>query len=89
MPGLLACDLGQPEIEDLGMSAIGDKNVCRLDVAVHDAFAVRGIQGIGHFNAQAQEHLEFHRLALDQVFQGLAAEALHHDEQRPSCCPIS
>ena len=30
--------LGQAEVENLGVAALGHKNVCRLDVAVDDAF---------------------------------------------------
>jgi hypothetical protein len=37
-------DLGQTEVEKLGMSALGDKDVRGLDVAVDDAFGVGGVE---------------------------------------------
>ncbi len=82
-----ACDLGQPKIEDLRVAAVGDKNVCRLDVAVHDALAVRGLERVRHFNAQTQQRFQLQRLTLDQVLEGLATEALHDDEQAPFVLP--
>src|SRR6202035_4018507 len=46
------CKLCQTEIEDLRPAARGDKNVGRLDVAVNDAFRVRGIESVGDLDAQ-------------------------------------
>ena len=43
-------NLRQSEVQDLGVSAVGDKNVGRLDVSVNDALAVRRVQRIGHLN---------------------------------------
>ena len=71
----------QPEIENLGVAAIGDEDIRRLDIAVDDAFAVRRIQGVCDFDRQREQALELHRSAVDQVLQSLTAEALHHDEQ--------
>ena len=48
-------DLGQAEVENLGVTAFGHKDVGRLDVAMDDALAVRGIQRVGDFNAERQE----------------------------------
>ena len=76
-----AGDLRQTEVENLGVAAVGDENVRGLDVAMDDSLAVRGIEGVGHFDRQGEQALELHRPALDQVLQGLAAEALHHDEE--------
>ena len=76
-----ARDFRQTEIENLGVAAIGDENVGGLDVAVDDSLAVRGIERIGYFDRQGEQAFELHRLAVNQMFQGLAAETLHHDEQ--------
>ena len=49
--GYFICgQFGQSKIENLGVSAFGDKNVCRLDVPVHDPFGMRGVQRVGKFN---------------------------------------
>ncbi len=42
----LVDDLRQPEIENLGVSALGNKDVGRLDVAMNNAFRVRRIQSV-------------------------------------------
>ena len=62
------------------MTAIGDKDICRLDIAMNDALAVRRVEGIGDFDPDGEELIQFHRTAVDQVLERLAAEAFHHDE---------
>ncbi len=47
-------DLCHPKIQNLGVAALGDKNVGRLNVAVHNAFGMSGVEGVGHLNRQAQ-----------------------------------
>jgi hypothetical protein len=47
----LRTHLRQTEVENLGMSALGDENVRRLDVAMHNPFSVRRLQRIRHLNA--------------------------------------
>jgi len=42
--------------------------------------AVRGIQGIGEFDGDIENSIEFQGLASDQVLQGYAVEKLHDDE---------
>ena len=61
------------------MSALGDKNVGGLDVAVNDSFGVRGIQGISNLNPKFQELFDFERLARDALPEGLALQQFHHD----------
>jgi hypothetical protein len=41
---------GQAEIQNFRVAAFGDENVRRLDVAVHNAVGVGGIQSVGHLN---------------------------------------
>ena len=45
-------DLSQTEVEDLGVAALGDENVGGFNVAVDDAFAMRGIQAIGDLDGE-------------------------------------
>jgi hypothetical protein len=45
--------LGQGKVPArLELSTLGHKNVCRLDVAVNDAFRVGGIESIGNLDSQ-------------------------------------
>ena len=76
-----ARDFGETEIQNLGVAAVGDEDVRGLDVAVDDSLAVGGLEGVGNFDPQGEQAIEFHRLSLNQMFQSLAAQALHHDEE--------
>ena len=50
-------DLRQPKVENLGVSALGDKDVRRLDVAVDDAFGVGGVERVGDLDPRASNAL--------------------------------
>ena len=80
--GLLVAgdEFGQTKVENLGVAALGDKDVCRLDVAVNDALRVCGIQSIGDVAGQRQQRFGVDGAALDAMLQGLAVEELHGDE---------
>ena len=62
------------------MPALGREDVCRLDVAMDDALAVRRIQCIGNLNRQWQELLGIQRAIGDEVLERLAVEELHDHE---------
>jgi hypothetical protein len=47
--------LGETEVEDLGVAARGDEDVGRLDVAVDDTAGVRGVQRIGDLDGQVDQ----------------------------------
>ena len=44
--------LGQAEVEHLGVTAFGYKNVGRLDIAMDDPLGMGGVQRVGDLNAQ-------------------------------------
>ena len=48
-------DFGQPKVENLDPTLMGNENIPRLDVAVDDALGVRGIKCIGNLRRQVEE----------------------------------
>jgi hypothetical protein len=58
----------EAEVENFGVAAFGDEDVGRLNVAMHYACAVGGIESVGDFNPETEELLEFQRLAGDDMF---------------------
>ena len=49
---------------------------------MHDALAVRGIQGIGDGEGDVDEDRDLHRAAREPLLERLAFEQLHRDERR-------
>ncbi len=78
--GARSSHLRQAEVENLGVSTLGDENVCGLDVAVENALGVRRIQPVGHFDGQRQQGLQLQRTAHDRVLQRHAVQEFHGDE---------
>src|SRR5208282_1698886 len=76
-------ELGQAEVENLGVSPVGDKNVCRLDVAVDDSLGVRGVESVGNLNRQAEQDFRLHGLSADAMLERLAVQKLHGNERLP------
>ena len=78
---LAADDLGQTEIQNLGVPALGDKNVGRLDVAMNNALGMRGVESVGNLRLQARATVSFSTgLPADVVLQGHAVQKFHGDE---------
>src|SRR5262249_54306833 len=48
---------------------------------MNDSLAVCSVERVGDFDRQREKQVQLHRLAVDQVLQRLAREALHHDEE--------
>jgi hypothetical protein len=48
-------DFGQPEVENLGVPALGDENICWLDIAMNDASRVGGVECIGDFDGEGEQ----------------------------------
>ena len=62
------------------MSALGDKNISGLDVAVDDAFSMSGIECVGDFDAERQQGLQFNRPSGNQMLESRALQIFHRDE---------
>jgi hypothetical protein len=50
-------DLGEAEVENLGVAPLGDEDVGGFDVAVDDTFGVGRIERVGDFDAELGEQL--------------------------------
>jgi hypothetical protein len=61
----------------------GDKNVRGLDVAMDDAFRVRGCQAIADFAGERQKGSQRHGAAIEQMLEGCTFQILHGDEGTP------
>ena len=57
-------DLRQPEVQNLGVAAIGNEDVRGFDVPVHDPLGVCGVQCINNLGSQLQQLLDGERLAI-------------------------
>src|SRR5208283_1135285 len=68
------------EVENLGVTALGDKNINRIDIAMNDAVGVGGIEGIGNFDCQPKQGFEIQRSPTNTELQGQAIQKLHGDE---------
>jgi ribosomal protein S16 len=75
----LARNFGQTEIEDLRLSAFGNKKVCWFQIAVNNSRAVRHVEGVGNLRSEIHQLLDRHRLSLDTRLQRAAFEVLHHN----------
>ena len=60
-------ELRKAKVEDLCLASIGDKDVRGLDVPMHDALRVRGVERVSNLNAQLQDLIKGQRLACDAV----------------------
>ncbi len=69
------------------MTAIGHEKIRRLDVAMHDAFGMSGIERVGDLDTQVNQTVGFERAAEYRFPQSLAFEKLHHDEAQAAVLP--
>ena len=76
-------EFGETEVENLHLAALGDENVCRLDVAVHDALGMRRLQCVRDLQSPVQQSGQGNGLVADSLAQGLPFEQLHGDEGTP------
>src|SRR5439155_23785394 len=73
-------DCGEPEIENLRLSSIRDKDVRGLDVPVDDPLRMCCVQSVGDLDEQIEHRLDLQRVCSDLVLEGFTFEALHGDE---------
>src|SRR5580704_7217525 len=76
-------DLCQAKVQHLRPSALGNKNIRGLDIAMDDAFAVRIVQRVRNRNRNLKQLLKLPWPSRDRVFQSLPIEKLHGDERLP------
>jgi len=68
---------GQSEVENFGVTAIGDEEISRLYIAMDNSLVVRGIKGVGNFDAEIEQRLEFKPASEDGLTKSLSLEILH------------
>ena len=77
-------NLGDAKVEHLRPFAAvrpGDHDVVALQVAMHDALLMRGVQRSAYLTNDLNDLIESHRtFALDDFFQRAAVKVLHHQE---------
>ena len=72
---------GETEIQNLRVAARIDEKICGLDVAMHDAFRVRGVERIRDVDRDGQHRIELHRPIADDVLKRFAFQVFHGDER--------
>jgi hypothetical protein len=69
--------LGQPKIQNLGVSATGCENVRGFDVSVNDPFHMCCVKGISNFSRLFEQLLQREGLSGQPVLQRLPFEQFH------------
>src|SRR5271165_2629724 len=72
--------LRQTKIEDLGVTQLGHKYVCWLDVSMNYSLGMCCPERISNLNCQFQHFLELKGLTMDVMLQRFAVEELHRNE---------
>src|ERR1700723_2548255 len=77
----IAMNFGEAKIEQLGLAAFGDENICGLDIAMNDSFGMSGFKRVGDLNSEIEKLLGFEWAPFDAVLESFALEQLHGDER--------
>ncbi len=62
------------------MSVFGHENVCRLDIAVNDAFPMSRVQTFCNLHGERDQFFGRQGPAQNAIAQGSALQSLHHNE---------
>src|SRR4029077_18593888 len=73
----------KPEVQNLSVSALRDKNVRGLDITVDDAGSVSGVERVGDVDGDGEKNFRFERTPRNSVLQREAVQKLHGDEASP------
>ena len=87
-----ACPTGyfrQSEIEYLGVTALGHEDIGGLDVAMHDAFGMRGVQCVGDLDGQASSVSRSNGRPQMRCFRVMPSRNSMAMNGWPSCSPMS
>ena len=76
------CELREPEVEDLQAPLARHEEVVRFQVAVDDAFVMRGGQSLGDLARIVDGFARRERGSAQPAPEGLALEQLRHDVRR-------
>ncbi len=81
---VLQLGLGESEVEDLDLAVGRDLDVRRLEVAVHDARLVGGLESLGDLRAQRQDFLDVvgtgRTPGSDPLLEGFSLHQFHGEE---------
>src|SRR5262245_16871321 len=73
--------LGDPEIQNLWLSAIGEHDVSRLDVAVEYVLRMRDRQRTRQLHRESNGFSDFESAGGDSLGEGLTFDVLHDDKR--------
>src|SRR6202140_4097730 len=69
------------------MSTLSDENVCRLDVAVHDARSVSGVERVSNVDRNGEKNFPFQGPPANAMLKRQAVQKLHGQEERAVFLP--
>src|SRR5438477_11042276 len=75
--------LGKPEVQDLGVSPVGNEDIGRFDVTVHDTLHMSHTERVRNVNGDSKQALKIQRTPADAMLHCLAFEELHRYERLP------
>ena len=78
---VLRRQLREAEVEHLHRAAAGQEDVRRLDVAMQDAFGVRGVERVGDLRRDVEHLPQIERPPRQLAIERLAVEQLHREIQ--------